>query len=124
MSKYSTPFRSRLWKKFAIMHSLQVRKTRTHLPTAAQPLAWSQMPPHLRFIGRDRFSQLHGRGCGVKLLMGVVGAVVALAVRPRSLGVLNLRIAENGEVMVDGGLVERHPRKRFHINTANLVGIY
>src|SRR6266700_1288988 len=33
---------------------------------------------------------------------------------PGRLGVLNLRIAENGEVMVDGGLLKRHPRKRFH----------
>ena len=32
----------------------------------------------------------------------------------RGLGVLKLRITQNGEVMVDGGLIERHPRKRFH----------
>ncbi len=33
---------------------------------------------------------------------------------PRSLGELELRVAENGEVMIDGGLIERHPGKRFH----------
>ena len=32
----------------------------------------------------------------------------------RGLGVLKLSITENGEVMVDGGLVQRHPRQRFH----------
>src|ERR1044071_7692283 len=35
-------------------------------------------------------------------------------VLPGSLGVLTLRIAENGEVMVDSGLFKRHSRKRFH----------
>src|ERR1035437_10254711 len=70
MSRYSTPLRSRLWKKFAIMHSLQVRKPRTHLPTAAQPLARSQMSPYVRLVGRDGLTQFHGRDCGVKILMG------------------------------------------------------
>jgi len=52
------------------MHGLQIRQTRTHLPTAAQPLARSQMPPYFRLVRRDGFRQSHRRGYNVKILMG------------------------------------------------------